>query len=97
GDSVGGGASPVAHLYMNDGTGHFTEAFTIPASGGGSQPYDFDLLDKDGDFDLDLFIDMHSGKGELWQNDGTGTFTDVSANLPAQMGLKYGPGVCDVD
>jgi hypothetical protein len=97
GDSVGGGGGPLAHLYFNDGTGHFTESPPLPSSAQGSEPYDFDLLDMDGDFDLDLFIDMHVGKGSLWQNDGTGVFTDVTDNLPAQSGLKYGPGTCDVD
>ncbi|MEZ4312447.1 MAG: VCBS repeat-containing protein [Polyangiaceae bacterium] len=97
GDSVGGG-TPLAHLYINDGTGHFTESLTpLPTTSQGNQPYDFDLLDMDGDFDLDLFIDMHSGKGSLWENDGKGGFTDVPANLPNQSGLKYGPGTCDVD
>lgn len=98
GDSVGGGGGPIAHLYLNDGAGKFAESPSpLPSSAQGNQPYDFDLLDMDGDFDLDLFIDMHSGKGSLWQNDGTGKFTDVTANLPAQSGLKYGPGTCDVD
>jgi len=98
GDSVGGGGGTVAHLYFNDGTGKFTESATpLPLSSGGSQPYDFDLLDCDGDFDLDLFVDMHSGKGLLWKNDGTGVFTDVTVNLPPQSGLKYGPVTCDVD
>jgi len=87
-----------AHLYLNDGTGKFTEA---PAgqlpSGAGSQPIDFDLFDADGDFDLDLLIDLHGTKSRLWINDGTGKFTDTSAMFPAQTGLKYGPVTCDVD
>ncbi len=92
------GAAYVAHLYLNDGTGHFSDATgQLPSSASGSQPIDFDLADVDGDFDLDLYIDMHSGKGSLWINDGTGIFTDASANIPGQSGLKYGPAVCDVD
>ena len=98
GDNVGGAPGTLAHLYLNDGTGKFSESPSpLPATAQGSQPYDFDLLDMDGDFDLDLFVDMHTGKGSLWQNDGTGVFSDVTDKLPAQSGLKYGPGTCDVD
>jgi hypothetical protein len=87
GGSISAGGA-VARLFLNDGTGNFTESATaLPANSGGSQPYDFDLLDADGDFDLDLFVDMHTGKGLLWQNDGTGKFTDITPNLPAQSGL----------
>jgi len=87
-----------AHLYLNDGTGKFTEA---PAgqlpSGKGAQPIDFDVFDADGDHDLDLLIDLHQVKSLLWINDGAGHFTDASATFPAQSGLKYGPVACDVD
>jgi MYXO-CTERM domain-containing protein len=97
GDGLSGG-SGIAHLYLNDGTGKFTEsAVALPTTSQGNEPFDLDLIDMDGDFDLDLFIDMHSGKGSLWQNDGTGKFTDMPGNLPAQSGLKYGPVTCDVD
>ena len=96
---LGGGA--IAHLYINDGTGKFTETATpLPTQAFGDEPDDFDLLDMDGDFDLDIFVNMHSGmKGSLWVNDGTGKFTDVSANIPSQQGglFRYGPVPCDVD
>jgi hypothetical protein len=95
GDSVQGG-TPLGHLYLNDGSGQFTEAPPLPTMTQGSEPFDFDLFDMDGDFDLDVFVDMHNGKGVLWRNEG-GTFADATASLPDQSGLKYGPGVCDVD
>ena len=87
-----------AHLYINDGTGKFTEAPVgqLP-SGKGAQPIDFDVFDADGDHDLDLLIDLHQVKSLLWINDGAGHFTDASATFPAQSGLKYGPVACDVD
>jgi hypothetical protein len=87
-----------AHLYLNDGTGVFTEVTeSMLPTGGTDEPYDLDLVDVDGDFDLDVVIDIHAGKSMLWLNDGTGKFTDASANLPSQSGLKYGPVACDVD
>lgn len=98
GDGWAQGASVIAHLYLNDGAGVFTDATgQLPTSGSGSEPIDFDLLDADGDFDLDLYVDMHSGKGSLWKNDGGGIFTDASGGIPGQSGLKYGPAACDVD
>jgi len=96
GDRYQGGSNAVAHLYLNDGTGHFTDASgNLPMPSGGDVAYDFDAFDADGDFDLDLLIDMHQGTSMLWINDGTGKFTEGS--LPNQGALKYGPAVCDVD
>lgn len=102
GDDYSGNGGKIAHLYLNDGTGKFAEAaWDLPSMPHGDQPIDFDLLDMDGDFDLDLFIDQHFGtKGELWQNDGTGKFTDASNKIPSQDGqskFRYGPVACDVD
>ena len=96
---LGGGA--IAHLYLNDGTGKFAEsADPLPTVAFGDEPDDFDLVDIDGDLDLDLFVNMHSGmKGSLWLNDGTGKFADASGNVPSQQGglFRYGPVPCDVD
>ena len=94
----------IAHLYVNDGTGHFTEsAFQLPVTAQGDQPIDFDLLDMDGDFKLDLYINMHDGsRASVWKNDGMGQFSDVTAEagIPAQKAngyYRYGPVACDVD
>ena len=94
----------IAHLYLNDGTGKFTEAgFTLPVTAQGDQPVDFDLFDMDGDFDLDLYINMHDGsKASVWRNDGTGMFSDATsdAGIPGQKAngyYRYGPVACDVD
>ncbi len=102
GDDYSGNSGKIAHLYINDGTGKFSEAgWDLPTMATGDQPIDFDLFDMDGDFDLDLFINQHFGdKGQLWQNDGTGMFTDATGNVPSQDGqskFRYGPVACDVD
>lgn len=108
-DGYGTHAGVVAHLYLNDGTGSFTEhPEQLPAIGTvestsspdfAVSPDDFDWLDVDRDFDLDLLVNMHQGRELLFVNDGTGTFTDASAGVarPAGDYNKYGPGVCDVD
>jgi hypothetical protein len=89
------------HLFLNSGTGTFTPADArLPSTAGadGTGPVDLDLVDADGDFDLDLLIDAHNGNAQLWLNDGSGTFTDASAQLANQpSGLHYNPAVCDVD
>ena len=91
-------AAAPAHLYLNDGTGKFTEAPVgqLP-SGKGAHPIDFNVFDADGDHDLDLLLDLHATKSRLWINDGAGHFTDASASIPPQPGLKSGPVACDVD
>jgi hypothetical protein len=87
------------HVYLNDGTGAFTELDgAIPGPTQGTDPDDVDLLDADGDFDLDILLNNHSGTNELWLNDGAGTFSGATAGLPAfPEGYHYGPAVCDVD
>lgn len=96
GDRFSGGSGLAAHLYLNDGTGHFTDATAnLPTTTAGDVPYDFDLFDADRDWDLDLLIDMHNGTSMFWKNDGAGHFTE--SPFPGQSGLKYGPVACDVD
>ncbi|MEJ7730034.1 MAG: VCBS repeat-containing protein [Polyangiaceae bacterium] len=92
-------ADVAAHIYLNDGTGKFTEAAaSAPAGYTGSDPDDVDLVDVDRDFDLDVLINMHSGKSNLWINDGTGTFTNKTEQLDSMPGgYHYGPSACDVD
>jgi MYXO-CTERM domain-containing protein len=94
------GDQPLALLYLNDGTGVFTD-FTqnLPQTGAGQDPDDVDLLDIDRDFDLDVLVNAHAGASSLWRNDGNGTFTDVSSNLapPGPAPFHYGPSACDVD
>ncbi len=90
-----------AGLYYNDGAGNFTAApsGSVPSIGGGN-PDDLDLADVDGDFDLDVYVNNHSGQNALWLNDGDGTFTDASSTLPplgSGSQFHYGPVFCDVD
>ncbi len=96
------GASWSMHLWLNDGTGHFTNADArLPAAASlpSGTPVDMDVADVDGDFDLDLLVDTHAGSVQLWLNDGSGTFTDATAShfVATPHGLHYNPVVCDVD
>jgi len=92
--------APPGSLYFNNGNGVFTVApTTIPSASGGNNPDDIDLVDVDGDFDLDILFNNHQGQNVLWTNDGAGNFTDASSSLPALDGgaFHYGPAFCDVD
>jgi len=68
-----------AQLWINDGTGHFTEEAAargvqdLGVSGLGAV-----FADYDNDGDQDLYV-ANDGPNRLYQNDGTGHFTDVAA------------------
>lgn len=69
-----------SRLYRNDGTGVFSLVTTIP---GDSSCYSYDFGDMDGDGDLDL-LGINAGAGStdlLLENDGTGSFTNVSGQI----------------
>ncbi len=84
-----------AKLYLNDGSGNFSEiASPFPPASGGQAI----LRDLDGDSDLDLFF---SGNGSLaaftriYLNNGSGAFAQISNNaLPI---VTQGADFADVD
>lgn len=89
---------PGGHLFLNDGKGAFTElADAGIVSVDGNQPIDVDVLDADGDFDLDILINAHQKHNALYLNDGSGHFKDASEGVPKSGGNHYNPAVCDVD
>ena len=89
-------------LFLNDRTGRFTEApLRLPAHQ--SNTTDLVLADVDGDLDLDLVCANARGncpgtQNRLYRNDGTGTFTDVTAgNMPVDSDSPLAVAVGDVD
>ncbi|MCA9707616.1 MAG: VCBS repeat-containing protein [Myxococcales bacterium] len=99
-DAYSTNGPPFGHLYVNDGTGTFTEAMgAIPGMITGSDIDDVEFFDADRDFDLDLFVNAHNGgTGALWLNDGTGTFSPGgSVSPPGNSGNHYNAAPCDVD
>ncbi len=86
---------------------------TIPPTGApysGFRPTDVDLVDIDGDFDLDILINNRQGFSRIFKNDGHGKFTDatsfagdggatpITSNYPAKVGpYSNNQEVCDID
>ncbi len=74
----------LTHLWLNDGTGRFTDATAarLPAVKIRFS-WDLELTDVDNDADLDVLVSCkRCPGGSLFRNDGTGHFTDDGRALP---------------
>lgn len=99
-DGYASNGPPWGRLYINDGTGMFSEADgAIPDSVDGVDIDDVEFFDADRDFDLDLLVNPHSGDPALWLNDGTGAFAAGGSFDPPGPGSNYHYNAvpCDVD
>lgn len=74
-------------LFVNDGTGHFTEQAATRGVAVGGRSHGATFVDIDNDGDLDLFVMNYTPGGSLdlpqlnvFFNNGNGTFTDRSSN-----------------
>ncbi len=95
------GSNGAPKLYLNDGTGHFTDASAthIPTA---IVPDQQDILffDMDNDLDLDLHIGSRSSSGggsQIWRNDGTGHFERISGVPTDFSTYSYDAGDIDGD
>ncbi len=102
-DAFVGNFNQLSRLYLNGGTGIFTDvtATNLPA-GLGDLATAVALGDVDGDGDLDAFVGTGGGfsrrQNRLYLNGGTGVFTDVTAtNLPALLDNSNAVALGDVD
>jgi len=99
-DRYNTGATGRPHLFFNDGTGHFTEnaaALNAPLK---NVQMDVQLVDIDGDWDLDFFGPNKSSTAPahyLMLNNGAGTFTDASSLLTPTSGNTYEAEAGDLD
>ena len=88
-------------LYLNDGTGRFTDVTTTRLPQGNvSQQMDVLFLDADGDFDLDLFLATRAttpNQSRLWINNGTGTFASLGNFPNDSTAYAYDAGDIDGD
>jgi len=66
-------------LYENNGDGTFTDvASAAGVANSGMKNRTATWVDYDGDGDLDLFVGVHQGTSRLYENNGDGTFSDVT-------------------
>lgn len=83
-------------LFLNDGKGHFTDVTATHLPKDQEPTFDIDLLDLDGDGDLDFIAgDLGNLQGtefkplRVYLNDGQGRFTDATGGLlPASAGVN---------
>lgn len=86
-------------LWLNDGSGAFSDATAA------QMPdvlvkfsWELELVDVDNDYDLDVLVSCKMCSGSfLFENDGTGTFTDVSAGRLPQFSNNYDFEAMDVN
>src|SRR5262249_30553684 len=89
-------------VYLNDGTGVFTELVdAVQFEFRPGQPFvpylwSVSLVDADRDFDLDLITNVWDGDDQLWINDGSGVYSKGSLTMPAGL-HTYRQAACDVD
>ncbi len=84
-DLITANHSTTIQLFLNDGTGHYTNATT----GSGLQYSTFFLQTKCEDLDNDGFIDLVNVEGNYYfHNNGNGTFTRITNLLPHPTGTQ---------
>lgn len=72
-------------LFVNDGTGHYADLAADYGLQNREQVWTTDFGDYDNDGDLDIFQTTHSLTLMLFENDGTGHYTNVTEG----SGLQY--------
>jgi len=84
-------------IWLSDGLGAFTETQSL----GSAYSVGVALGDVDGDGDLDAFVANYGGgpgeANKVWQNDGTGTFTDSLQSLGSSASTAVALGDMDGD
>jgi len=90
--------NPQSRLYLNGGTGVFTDVTGTNLPNQANSTWAVGLGDVDGDGDLDAFLGNHFDQNRLYLNDGTGVFADVTATqLPPLLDKTQAVALGDVD
>jgi hypothetical protein len=85
-------------LYLNDGSGVFSDATSSNLPSDLDTSYGAMLGDVDGDNDLDIIIANYTEQNRLYLNDGNGIFTDATENnLPADTDDSFDDELGDFD
>ena len=87
-------------LYRNNGDGSFSDVSVPPINhskgGGTEQDEGVVWLDYDNDGDLDLYVAIWGGANNLYRNDGSGVFSEISGDHEC-MENGYGVACGDYD
>ena len=68
-------STPEIRIWLNDGTGSFTQSTEIYQTFNNGSFGDTQLGDLDGDGDIDAFVTSNNNLAQVWLNDGDATFT----------------------
>ncbi len=66
-------------LFVNDGNGNFTDMAEFHGVQIKNQSWTADFADIDNDGDLDMVLTNHDATIQLFENDGSGHFTEITA------------------
>lgn len=69
----------INQLFQNDGRGNYTEVAYQASIKDSGQSWLTDFADIDNDGDMDAYVVNHDQDSRLYENNGNGTFTDISA------------------
>ena len=88
-----------AHFYLNDGSGNFTPDTTQPFEPSVGGNLDFADIDNDGDMDLFMtgFLAGNTRFSKLYQNDGTGNFSEITSTPFLDIGGTSSSAFFDMD
>jgi hypothetical protein len=78
-------------LWLNDGTGHFSDATALRMPSVLVKfSWELEFVDVDNDYDLDILVSCKICSGSfLFENDGIGNFTDVTRDRLPQFTNNY--------
>ncbi|UCD85128.1 MAG: VCBS repeat-containing protein, partial [Deltaproteobacteria bacterium] len=95
---IGNEATRQNRLYLNDGSGNFTDITSSALPADTDMSWDAEFADVDGDCDLDIFIVNDLNQNRLYLNDGSGIFIDgTTDSVPVDSDWSLDAAFGDVD